>query len=107
MHATHVDALSTTTDQNYDWGMLKWHQSNLIAHHCNLKPKEFVHFIGDAHIYEEHMEVLKKQIDVLHLPLFPKLIIKNKFDDINNYKLEDFEIKKYKYLDKYKMKMRA
>lgn len=81
--------------------------THLLAHHCNLKPKEFIHFIGDAHIYEEHIEVLKKQIDVLHLPLFPKLIIKNIYDDINNYKLEDFEIKNYKYLDKYNMKMRA
>ena len=24
--------------------------THLIAHQCNLKPKEFVHFIGDAHI---------------------------------------------------------
>ena len=74
--------------------------THLIAHQCNLKPKEFVHFIGDAHIYEEHIDVLKKQIDVLDLPLFPKLYIKNKYDDINDYTIEDFQIENYEYLDK-------
>lgn len=81
--------------------------THLIAHQCNLKPKEFIHFIGDAHIYEEHIDVLKKQIDVLDLPLFPKLYIKNKYDDINDYTIEDFQIENYEYLDKYKMEMRA
>ena len=79
--------------------------THLIAHQCNLKPKEFIHFIGDAHIYEEHIDVLKKQIDVLDLPLFPKLYIKNKYDDINDYTIEDFQIENYEYLDKYKMEM--
>ena len=76
----------------------------ILAKHCGLKPKEFIHFIGNAHIYEEHEEELLKQI--IRKPYnFPKLTIKNKYDKIEEYKLEDFIIKDYKYDEKVKMDM--
>lgn len=76
----------------------------ILAKHCGLKPKEFIHFIGNAHIYEEHEEELLKQI--IRKPYnFPKLTIKNKYDNIEDYKLEDFIIKDYKYHEKVKMDM--
>ena len=34
----------------------------LLAIHCDLKPNKLVHFIGDAHIYENHIEALQEQI---------------------------------------------
>ena len=47
----------------------------LLAHHCGLVADEFVHFLGDAHIYVEHVDALKEQ--VLREPLtFPKIEIK-------------------------------
>ena len=30
--------------------------THILAKHCNFEAKEFIHFIGDAHIYEEHVE---------------------------------------------------
>ena len=34
----------------------------LIAHVCGLKPGEFVHTLGDAHIYLNHVDALKEQV---------------------------------------------
>lgn len=78
----------------------------LLAHHCDLKRGEFIHHIGDAHIYENHMERLEKQI-LLKPYKFPKLYIKNKYDDINNYIISDFEIVDYKNHGENKMNMVA
>jgi len=76
----------------------------ILAKHCNLKPKEFVHFIGNAHIYQSHEEQLIKQIERKPLA-FPKLKIKNKYDDIEKYNINDFEIIDYNYYKKIKMDM--
>ncbi|GAF79619.1 unnamed protein product, partial [marine sediment metagenome] len=67
---------------------------------------EFIHFIGDAHIYDDHCDILKQQINREPYP-FPQLTIENKYDDINNYELEDFTIKNYYYCDALKMDMRV
>lgn len=77
----------------------------LLGKHCNLKPKEFIHFIGNAHIYEEHEEMLMKQI--LRTPkIFPKLYLKQKHENINNYKVNDFILKDYDFYDTIKMDMK-
>ena len=77
----------------------------LIAKHCNLKPKEFIHFIGNAHIYEEHEKMLLEQIE--RTPkVFPKLYLKEKYENINNYKVNDFVLKDYDYYDTIKMDMK-
>ena len=34
----------------------------MLAQVCGYKPKEFVHTIGDAHIYKDHFDVVKEQI---------------------------------------------
>ena len=36
--------------------------THILAHHCGLKASELIHFVGNAHIYEEHIEPLKKQL---------------------------------------------
>ncbi len=69
--------------------------THLLAKHCNLEAKEFIHFIGDAHIYDDHLQVLQEQITRKPYQ-FPQLIIKNKYDNINNYKLGDFCFLYYK-----------
>ena len=35
----------------------------MIAHITNLQPGEFIHTIGDAHVYKNHVEPLKTQLD--------------------------------------------
>ena len=81
--------------------------THIIAKHTDLEAKEFVYFLGNAHIYEEHDEALKEQI--LRQPYkFPKLQIKNKKENINDYCLDDIEWKtEYKYHSAIKMEMKA
>ena len=80
--------------------------THLIAHHCGLKAKEFVHFIGNAHIYHDHIEPLKIQIN--RTPYnFPTLKIINKYENINDYQLQDFVVENYQSHDKITMQMSA
>lgn len=79
---------------------------HILAKHCDLIPHEFHYHIGNAHIYEEHLEPLKQQ--VTRQPYeFPKLMILNKHNNINNYVLDDFIIEDYKFHDKIKMDMKV
>ena len=81
--------------------------THIIAHHCGLVADEFVHFIGNAHIYEDHIETLQIQIEREPLP-FPKMKFTNVHLDIDNYDINDIEwIEKYKHHDTLKMKMSA
>lgn len=80
--------------------------THLIAKHCGLEAYEFVHFVGNCHIYEDHIEPMKEQI--LREPFeFPTLSIKQVRENINDYQVEDFEIHNYKSHDAIKMKMVA
>jgi len=79
--------------------------THILAKHCNLEAKEFIHFIGDAHIYEEHVDSLNEQIKRKPYE-YPKILIKNKHENINEYSLEDIEIKNYKYQKKIAMDMK-
>lgn len=80
--------------------------THLIAHHCGLQAKEFIHFIGNAHIYNDHIEPLKTQINRTPYA-FPTLRIVNKYENINDYKLEDFIVENYECHEKVTMKMSA
>ena len=62
--------------------------THLLAHHCGLEPDEFVHFLGNCHIYEQHIEPLKTQL-VREPKEFPKIRIANKRENIEDYSLED------------------
>lgn len=83
---------------------------HLIAAHCGLKAKELVHVIGNAHIYEDHIEALTEQINRPIDPntyTVPQLFIKTKKDNIDDYTLEDFDLKNYNPQGVIKMKMSA
>ena len=79
--------------------------THLLAYHCNLIPKEFIHFIGNAHIYDDHVLALKKQIE-RKPKKFPKVEILKKHENINDYVFEDFRVYGYNYHPTIKMKMR-
>ena len=79
---------------------------HLIAKHCDLVPHEFYYHLGNAHIYEEHIEPLKVQ--VTRIPIeFPTIEISTVRDNISDYVIDDFKIHNYKYCDKIKMDMKA
>ena len=63
--------------------------THILAKHCGLEAEEFVHFLGNCHIYEEHMEALKTQI-TLEPMIFPRINV-NKRDVIEDYTLGDIE----------------
>ena len=67
----------------------------MIAHVTNLKPKELIIAIGDAHIYKNHVEQANEQIK-REIYEFPTLKIKGNIQCIDDFKYEDFEIENYK-----------
>ncbi|CAH8480426.1 unnamed protein product [Heterobilharzia americana] len=76
----------------------------MIAHITGLKPGEFVHTLGDAHIYSNHREALLEQVKRVPRP-FPKLEIIRKVNAIEDFKFEDFKLTDYKPYPKIPMKM--
>jgi len=79
--------------------------THMLAKHCDLEAKEFVHFIGNAHIYDDHITSLEKQI--IKEPFSPPILeIKEKKENIVDYKIDDFKIIDYNYHKSIKMVMR-
>lgn len=77
----------------------------LIAHVCGLKPKEFTHTFGDAHVYLNHIDPLMKQLERTPRP-FPKLFINNQnVKNIEDFEFDDIELKAYNPYPGIKMEM--
>ncbi|XP_075861881.1 thymidylate synthase [Microcebus murinus] len=76
----------------------------MIAHITRLKPGDFVHTLGDAHIYLNHIEPLKIQLQREPRP-FPKLKILRKVETIDDLKAEDFKTEGYNPHPTIKMEM--
>lgn len=66
----------------------------MIAQVCGLKLGEFVHTIGDAHIYLNHLEQVNKQLTRTPRPL-PHMHINPNIKSIYDFKYEDFELTDY------------
>ena len=80
--------------------------THLIAKHCNLEAHEFVYFLGNAHIYDDHIEQMKTQSDRIPYP-FPTIEITATKENINDYTVEDIKIHNYQSYEKISMNMRA
>lgn len=80
--------------------------THLLAKHCGLKAYEFVHFIGNCHIYEEHIEAAKIQIQREPYE-FPIIEITTEKENINDYEVSDFTITNYISHNAIKVKMVA
>jgi len=66
----------------------------MVAHVCNLRPKEFIHVIGDAHIYKNHIDQVKLQLTRSPHPL-PLMFLNPEVKDIFDFKYEDFQLEGY------------
>lgn len=78
--------------------------TKMIAKVCDMEPGEFIHTMGDAHVYKDHVDALREQIS-RRPRQFPKLKIVRDVTDIDDFKYEDFEIVDYNPHGKVKMKM--
>lgn len=80
--------------------------TRMIAEVCDMDAGEFIHTMGDAHVYSDHVEPLKVQI--ARTPgSFPKLTFARNITDIDDFKYEDFILHDYKPQSKIDMKMSA
>ncbi len=66
----------------------------MVAQVCGLKPGDFVHTLGDAHLYSNHLVQAKIQLARELRPL-PTMQINPEVKDIFEFKFEDFELKNY------------
>ena len=78
--------------------------TRLVAQVCGLKAGEFVHTIGDAHVYSNHVDALREQIKRTPTP-FPTLKINPDKTDIDSFEYSDFTIEGYKPQAAIKMQM--
>ena len=68
----------------------------MVAQVCNFQLGDFVHTLGDAHIYTNHFEQTNLQLSRDPKKL-PKMLINKKVKDIFEFKFEDFELINYDY----------
>lgn len=80
--------------------------THLLAKHCGLEAFEFVHFMGNCHLYENAIDAATTQI-TREPYKFPTISIKEIRDNINDYHVEDFEIHDYKHYAQIKVDMVA
>lgn len=66
----------------------------MLAQVCGYEPKEFIHTIGDVHIYKNHFDVVKTQIEREPLPL-PHLVLNKDIDNLFDFKIEDIKLEGY------------
>jgi len=66
----------------------------MVAQVCGLKPGDFVHTFGDAHLYSNHMEQVKTQLDREPFPL-PAMKLNPDVKDIFDFTFDDFELTGY------------
>ncbi|TMN23697.1 thymidylate synthase [Lentibacillus cibarius] len=68
--------------------------THLIAHECGFQAGEFVHTLGDAHIYTNHVEQVKTQLG-RDIRALPSLEINKDKDSVFDFDMSDFELKGY------------
>ena len=69
----------------------------MFAQIAGLEVGTLTHNIGDCHIYDRHIPLVKKLIEAESMDVCPKLIIKNPTKNFYEFKVEDFEIEGYDY----------
>ena len=66
----------------------------MVAQVTGLEPGEFIHTLGDTHIYHNHFEQVRTQLERDPRPL-PKMKINPEVKDILDFKYEDFTLEDY------------
>ncbi len=66
----------------------------MVAQVCDLKPGDFIHAFGDAHLYSNHLEQAKLQLSRDPRPL-PVMKINPEIKDLFDFTYEDFKLENY------------
>ena len=66
----------------------------MVAQVCGLRPGEFIHTLGDAHLYSNHIEQAKLQLTREERPL-PTMSINPEVKSLFDFKYEDFQLLGY------------
>jgi len=69
---------------------------HMVAQVTELKPGEFVHTLGDAHIYLNHFDQVKTQLERSPYPL-PRLWLNPEIKNIDDFRMEDIKLIDYKF----------
>ena len=77
---------------------------SMVAQVTNLQPSEFIHTMGDAHIYHAHFDQVKTQIQRKPYPP-PKLILNTEVTEIDNFKIQDMQLKDYQHHEAIRAKL--
>ena len=80
--------------------------THLIAKHCGLEAYDFVHFMGNCHLYDNAIDAANLQITREPFP-FPTVTIKQVRGNINDYQIEDFILENYQSHEAIKVAMVA
>jgi thymidylate synthase len=70
----------------------------MLAQVCDLQLGDFIHTLGDAHLYVNHLDQANLQLTRQPYPL-PKMIINSSIDDIFAFEINDFELEDYQAHD--------
>ncbi|WP_404325214.1 thymidylate synthase [Cobetia sp. UIB-001] len=68
--------------------------TQMVAQVCGLKPGEFIHTLGDAHLYSNHLEQAREQLTREPLAL-PQLVLNPKVTDLFDFTFDDIAIEGY------------
>lgn len=80
--------------------------THLLAHHCGLEAHEFVHFMGNCHIYEDHVGSIQTQLERTPYA-FPTVCVKQLRPHLQDYEVQDIELQGYVHHEAIEMKMVA
>lgn len=67
----------------------------MVAQVCDLEPGEFIHTLGDAHLYSNHLEQADEQLSREPYPL-PTMKLNPEIRDLDRFSYDDFEIRDYR-----------
>ena len=67
---------------------------HMVAQVTGLKAGEFIHTLGDAHIYQNHFEQVSEQLTREPFPL-PSLWLNPEIKNIDDFKMDDIRIDNY------------
>ncbi len=68
----------------------------MVAQVCGLKAGEFIHTLGDAHLYNNHLEQTRLQLSREPKPL-PQMKLNHEIKNIFDFKFEDFTLENYQH----------